>query len=323
MRATHDMAVGERVQRKAQVPRELEGQRLDQAAVALFGDFSRARLQHWIGAGDLRVDGTARRSKDRLAGGEWLCLDTLLEPAGDWVEQAVPLRVVYEDAELLVIDKPAGLVVHPGAGNRDGTLLNGLLRHCPELRALPRAGIVHRLDKDTTGLLVIARTLRAHADLVAQLRERTVSRDYDALVRGLVISGGTVDAPLGRHPTARTRMAVVAGGREAVTHYRVAQRLPRHSLLRVSLETGRTHQIRVHMAHIGNPVVGDPLYGGRLQLPAGTGPACAAALTAFRRQALHASRLSLRHPATGATMTWEAPLPADFAALLATLNADD
>ncbi|MGB5146965.1 MAG: 23S rRNA pseudouridine(1911/1915/1917) synthase RluD [Porticoccaceae bacterium] len=316
------MAVGDRLQRKAQVPHALEGQRLDQAAAALFSDFSRARLQHWISAGDLRVDGAARRSKDRLAGGEWLCLDAQLEPAGDWVEQAVPLRVVYEDAELLVIDKPAGLVVHPGAGNRDGTLLNGLLRHCPGLRALPRVGIVHRLDKDTTGLLVIAKTLRAHADLVAQLRERSVSRDYAALVRGLVISGGTVTAPIGRHPTARTRMAVVAGGRAAVTHYRVAQRLPRHTLLRVSLETGRTHQIRVHLAHIGHPVVGDPLYGGRLQLPAGTGPACAAALTAFRRQALHAARLSVRHPATGATMTWEAPLPADFAALLATLSAD-
>ncbi|MGE3296765.1 MAG: 23S rRNA pseudouridine(1911/1915/1917) synthase RluD [Porticoccaceae bacterium] len=316
------MAASQRVRRRAQVPRELEGQRLDQAAATLFDDFSRARLQHWIGAGDLRVDGAARRSKDRLAGGEWLCLDAPLEPAGDWIEQPVPLRVVYEDAELLVIDKPAGLVVHPGAGNRDGTLLNGLLRHCPELRALPRAGIVHRLDKDTTGLLVIAKTLRAHADLVAQLRERTVSRDYDALVRGLVISGGTVSAPLGRHPTARTRMAVVAGGRAAVTHYRVAQRLPRHTLLRVSLETGRTHQIRVHLAHIGHPVVGDPLYGGRLQLPAGTGPACTAALTGFRRQALHAARLSVLHPATGVVMTWEAPLPADFAALLATLSAD-
>jgi 23S rRNA-/tRNA-specific pseudouridylate synthase len=184
----------------ARVPAALEGQRLDQAAAALFSDFSRARLQYWISAGDLRVDGAARRPKDRLAGGEWLCLDARLESAGDWVEQAVPFRVVYEDAELLVIDKPAGLVVHPGAGNRDGTLLNGLLRHCPGLRALPRVGIVHRLDKDTTGLLVVSKTLRAHADLVAQLRARSVSREYAALVRGLVISGGTVTARITPDP---------------------------------------------------------------------------------------------------------------------------
>lgn len=317
------MTTGERLQREARVPPELQGQRLDQAATALFGEFSRARLQQWIGAGELRVDGLAGRAKDRLAGGEWLSLDTHLAPAGDWAEQEVPLPLVYEDSELLVLDKPAGLVVHPGAGNRDGTLLNGLLRHCPELRALPRAGIVHRLDKDTTGLMVVARTLRAHADLVAQLRERSVARDYDALVRGRVIAGGTVDAPIGRHPRARTRMAVVAGGRTAVTHYRVARRLPHHTLLRVSLATGRTHQIRVHMAHLGHPVVGDPVYGGRLQLPADLTPDAAAALRGFRRQALHAARLSLRHPATGATMTWEAPLPADFAALLAALGADD
>ena len=316
------MTTGERLQRQARVPPELQGRRLDQAATALFGEFSRARLQHWIGSGDLRVDGVARRSRDRVAGGEWLSLDTHLEPAGDWAEQEVPLPLVYEDSELLVLDKPAGLVVHPGAGNRDGTLLNGLLRHCPELRALPRAGIVHRLDKDTTGLLVVAKTLRAHTDLVAQLRSRSVARDYDALVRGRIIAGGTVDAPMGRHPRARTRMAVVAGGRTAVTHYRVARRLPHHTLLRVSLDTGRTHQIRVHMAHLGHPVVGDPVYGGRLQLPADLTAAGAAALRAFRRQALHAARLSLRHPATGAAMTWEAPLPADFAALLAALGAD-
>ncbi|MFZ5653767.1 MAG: 23S rRNA pseudouridine(1911/1915/1917) synthase RluD [Pseudomonadota bacterium] len=310
------------VRRRAQIPSALGGSRLDQAAAALWADFSRARLQAWIEAGALLVDGGRRRRRDLVLGGEWLELDARVEAAGDWERQAVPFRLVHEDAELLVVDKPAGVVVHPAAGNRDRTLLNGLLLHCPALRALPRAGIVHRLDKDTTGLLVVAKTLRAHTSLVAQLRARSVRREYDALVRGRVIGGGTVTAPIGRHPSARTRMAVVRGGREAVSHYRILRRFPAHTLLRVSLETGRTHQIRVHLAHLGHPLVGDPVYGGRLQIPAGAGAATEAALRGFRRQALHAARLALRHPGSGEEMSWEAPLPADFAALLAALAGD-
>jgi len=310
------------VRRRARIPQDLGGNRLDRAAATLFGEFSRARLQAWIDAGQLRVDGGRRRSRDLVLGGEWLELDAQVEAAGAWERQAVPFRLVYEDAELLVVDKPAGVVVHPAAGNRDHTLLNGLLLHRPELRALPRAGIVHRLDKDTTGLMVVAGTLRAHASLVDQLRRRSVRREYHALVRGRVISGGTLDAPIGRHPVARTRMAVVTGGRPAVTHYRIQRRFPAHTLLRVALETGRTHQIRVHMAHLGHPLVGDPLYGGRLQIPAGADPATETALRVFRRQALHASRLALCHPADGRELSWEAPLPADFVALLEAL-ADD
>ena len=310
------------LRRRVRIPAELGGHRLDQAAAALFGDFSRARVQQWIEAGELLVDGARRRCRDRMLGGEWLALDAALLAAGEWAPQQVPFRVVYEDAELLVIDKPAGVVVHPAAGNPDHTLLNGLLLRYPELRALPRGGIVHRLDKDTTGLMVVARTLRAHASLVAQLRERSVRREYDALVCGRVIAGGTVSAPVGRHPAARTRMAVVASGREATSHYRVARRFPAHTLLGVSLETGRTHQIRVHMAHLGHPLVGDPVYGGRLRLPAGSGPTARAALQDFRRQALHAARLVLRHPGDGSERIWTAPLPADFAALLAALAVD-
>jgi 23S rRNA pseudouridine1911/1915/1917 synthase len=316
------MTTLQQVQRRARVPAELGGSRLDQAAAAVFAEFSRARVQQWIEAGDLLVDGGRRRPRDRVLGGEWLALDAAVLAAGEWAQQAVPFRVVYEDAELMVIDKPAGVVVHPAAGNPDHTLLNGLLLHCPELRALPRGGIVHRLDKDTTGLMVVAKTLRAHASLVAQLRARSVRREYDALVCGRVTAGGTVHAPVGRHPAARTRMAVVAGGREATSHYRVVRRFPAHTLLRVSLETGRTHQIRVHMAHLGHPLVGDPVYGGRQRLAAGLGAAARSALHDFRRQALHAAQLALRHPGDGGERRWEAPLPVDFAALLAALAAD-
>ncbi len=317
------MTAVQMVQRRIRIPPELGGNRLDQAAAALFGDFSRARVQQWIDGGELLVDGAQRRCRDRVLGGEWLALDAAIGVAGEWPQQDVAFRVVYEDADLLVIDKPAGLVVHPAAGNPDRTLLNGLLLRCPQLRALPRAGIVHRLDKDTTGLMVVAKTLRAHASLVAQLRARSVRRDYDALVCGQLISGGTVDAPIGRHPRERTRMAVVPGGREATSHYRVVRRFAAHSLLRVSLETGRTHQIRVHMAHLGHPLVGDPVYGGRQRIPAGIGPVAQAALREFRRQALHAARLALVHPGDDTERSWEAPLPADFAALLTALAADD
>jgi 23S rRNA pseudouridine1911/1915/1917 synthase len=235
--------------------------------------------------------------------------------------EAIPIEVLHEDAAVLVVNKPVGLVVHPGAGNPSHTLQNALLAHDPALATVPRAGIVHRLDKDTSGLLVVARTIEAHAVLVERLRERDITREYIALCVGVVTGGGTVDQPIGRHRTDRLRMAIRPDGRDAVTHYRLVERFPSHSLLRVSLETGRTHQIRVHLAHIGHPLVGDPLYGGRRQLTAGTDPVVKAALAAFRRQALHAARLQFAHPLTGRDIDVEAPLPADFAALLAVLHA--
>ena len=234
----------------------------------------------------------------------------------------MPLEILYEDSALIVLNKPPGLVVHPGAGNREGTLVNALLHHAPELANVPRAGVVHRLDKDTSGLLVVARTLAAHTHLVAQLQARTVKREYFAIVAGVMTAGGTIEAPVGRHPSERTRMAVVVGGREAVTHYRVLERFRGHTYVRVNLETGRTHQIRVHMAHLHYPLVGDPTYGGRLRLPADSSSTLREALRHFKRQALHAGVLGLIHPESGAALQWDAPLPADMQQLLEALRSD-
>ena len=305
-----------------QTPCELAGQRLDQVLAQLLPEYSRSRLQEWIRDGRVAVDGAQLAASGRLRGGEQIHVqlpqqNTDAVPAAE----AIALDIVHQDADLLVVNKPAGLVVHPGAGNPAGTLMNALLHHDPGLADVPRAGIVHRLDKDTSGLLLVARTLPAHKRLVEQLAAREVHREYLALVQGQIIAGGTVDAPIGRHRTDRTRMAVGSGGREAVTHYRVAQRFRQHTLLRVMLETGRTHQIRVHMASIGHAVVGDPTYS-RLRLPAGASAECVAALGAFRRQALHAARLELMHPIDGQPLAFEAPLPADMAALLDVLGRD-
>jgi 23S rRNA pseudouridine1911/1915/1917 synthase len=305
------------------VPAEMAGQRLDRVLASLFPDHSRSRLKEWIEAERVLVDDRPSRPRDPVRGGEHVLVRTTIEAQADWRPQAlVPLNVVYCDADILVIDKPAGIVVHPGAGNAEATLANALLHAYPEVANLPRAGIVHRIDKDTSGLLVVARSPRAHTLLTRQLQDRTVSREYEAVVNGVLISGGTVDAPIDRSPRDRTRMAVIEGGREAITHYRVAERFRAHTLLRVKLETGRTHQIRVHMAHIGHPLLGDPVYGGRLRLPRGATAALVEALRTFRRQALHAARLSLVHPGTGTAMSWTSPLPADMQALLATLRAD-
>jgi 23S rRNA pseudouridine1911/1915/1917 synthase len=308
---------------QAEVSGELAGLRLDQALVRLFPDFSRTRLQEWVKAGKVQVDGGRRRARDKVAAGEQVRLEALVENQVPCRPQAIALRVVFEDEYLLVIDKPAGLVVHPAAGNPDGTLQNALLHHAPRLIELPRAGIVHRLDKDTTGLMVVAKTQAAHKRLVAALQARKVSREYRALVLGRLIAGGRVEAPIGRHPRQRTRMAVHPLGKPAVSHYRVLERYRAHTLLQVRLETGRTHQIRVHMAHIHHPVFGDPVYGGRLRLPAGASRPLVAALRGFGRQALHATRLGFEHPATGRAVVWEAELPADFAALLELLSDDE
>lgn len=305
-----------------QTPPEMAGQRLDQVLALLLPDYSRSRLQEWIREGRVAVDGAQLAASGRLRGGEQICVQVPQQNA-DAVPaaEAIALDIVYEDADLLVVNKPAGLVVHPGAGNPAGTLMNALLHHDPGLADVPRAGIVHRLDKDTSGLLLVARTLPAHKRLVDQLAAREVHREYLALVQGQIIAGGTVDAPIGRHHTDRTRMAVSNGGREAVTHYRVAQRFRQHTLLRVMLETGRTHQIRVHMASIGHAVVGDPTYS-RLRLPAGASAECVAALGGFHRQALHAARLELAHPISDEPLEFSAPLPADMADLLDVLARD-
>jgi len=292
------------------------GRRLDQALAELLPDFSRSRLQAWIEAGRVLLDGGPCRCRDKVWGGEQVWLDPLLPPLAECRPQAIPLRIVYEDDHLIVIDKPAGLVVHPAAGNPDGTLQNALLHHAPGLDRLPRSGIVHRLDKDTTGLLVVAKTLKAHKSLVDQLQARRVHREYRALVAGSLVAGGTVDAPVGRHPTQRTRMAVVSDGRPAVTHYQVLERFPAHTLLAVRLETGRTHQIRVHLSHLRHPLVGDTLYGARVRLPKGASVALVTALQGFPRQALHAIRLGLDHPETGEPVFWEVPMAADLAWLL-------
>jgi len=304
------------------IPGHLHGWRLDQALASLFADFSRSRLQDWIRAGRVELDGRGCRPRERVCGGQQVSLRIVPEAETRLQGEDLPLQVLYADGDLLVIDKPAGIVVHPAVGNPAGTLVNALLHHFPELARLPRAGLVHRLDKNTSGLLVIARSERAHTTLVRQLQARSMSREYLAVAQGVLLSGGTIDAPLGRHPVDRKRIAVIAGGRRAVTHYRVLERYPAHTLLRVQLETGRTHQIRVHFAHIRHPLVGDPSYGGRFRLAAGIGEPLRQALRAFPRQALHARRLALVHPAKGERLEWQSSPPADLAALIAALRVD-
>ncbi|MCW5571878.1 MAG: 23S rRNA pseudouridine(1911/1915/1917) synthase RluD [Steroidobacteraceae bacterium] len=300
----------------------LAGLRLDQALARALPQYSRSRIQGWIEQGSVTIDGRIARARDRVTGGEQVGVEGEVPVETHAAPQAMALQVVYEDGDLLVIDKPPGLVVHPGAGNRDRTLLNGLLARDPRLAQLPRAGLVHRLDKDTSGLMVVARTIEAHAALVAMLAAREVSREYLAIVTGVLTGGGTIDEPIGRHRSARVKMAVRADGREAITHYRLVERFRSHTLLRVTLETGRTHQIRVHLAHAGYPIVGDPVYGGRRRLTAGASPALLEALQAFRRQALHAGRLAFEHPVTGEPLEFEAPVPADLQALIDVLRED-
>jgi 23S rRNA pseudouridine1911/1915/1917 synthase len=304
------------------LPLDVAGLRLDQALARLLPQYSRSRLQGWIDAGAVQVDGRKLRGRDKIVGGEKVLIEAQVEPVGQVTAEEIPLDIVFEDRALLVINKPAGLVVHPGAGNAAHTLQNALLAFDPKLAVVPRAGIVHRLDKDTSGLLVVARTPEVHTALVAAISEREVDRHYIALCTGVMTAGGTVDEPIGRHRSQRTRMAVRGDGRPAVTHYRVMKRFRAHTLVRAELETGRTHQIRVHLSHIGYPLVGDPDYGGRRRLPAGASPGLVAALGAFKRQALHAARLKLEHPVSGKELEWEAPLPADMEALLKVLEAD-
>ena len=308
--------------RHARIPEAAAGRRFDAVLAELFPEYSRSRLSAWIKAGDVLLDGAPARPRDLVRGGEAVSLNaepedqTLAEP------EDIPLDILYEDSEVFVLDKPAGLVVHPGAGNPTGTLVNGLLYRDPRLAALPRAGIVHRLDKDTSGVMVVARTLQAHAALVAQLSARDVHRQYLAVVVGALVSGGTADAAIDRHPRDRIRMAVREDGKDAVTHFRLRERFHAHTLLECRLETGRTHQIRVHMAHLRHAIVGDPLYGGPLRLPRGASDELVATLRGFKRQALHAETLEFVHPASGEPVRVAAPVPADLQALLKALRAD-
>ncbi len=312
----------QRHQHELRLPPEAAGRRLDQALADALPEYSRSRLKRFIDAGQLTVDGGVPRARDIVAGGERIALDAPIEDAVAPHAQAIALSIVYEDDDVIVVDKPAGLVVHPGAGKPDGTLQNALLAHDPRLSKLPRAGIVHRLDKDTTGVLIVARNEPARVKLTDALAERAIEREYQAIAVGVMTSGGKVDAPIDRHPVDRVRMAVRTGGRDAVTHYRVIERYRRHTWVRVQLETGRTHQIRLHLSHAGYPLVGDQVYGRRLVIPKGATPMLANALRDFRRQALHAAKLTFPHPADGRSVEVTAPVPADFQALIAALRRD-
>ncbi len=300
------------------VPIEMGGERIDHVVAELFPDYSRSRLQQWIKSGELLVDGKKVKQKLKVIGEEKVTINAEIEEVVQMVAQDIPLDIIYEDDDILVINKPVGMVVHPGSGNKDGTMLNGLLFHDAELAKVPRAGIVHRLDKDTSGLLVVAKTIYAHKHMVEQLQERTVSREYMALVTGNVISGGKINKPIGRHFVDRKKMAVVQEGmgKEAITHYRVQEKFENHTLLKVKLETGRTHQIRVHMTDAKRPIVGDQVYGGRLQLPKHCSEEMTLALRGAKRQMLHAWRLGLIHPMTGEELGWECELPDDMEDLL-------
>ena len=309
-------------QRSALVPESAAGRRFDAVLAELFPEFSRSRLAEWIKSGDALLDGAQVRPREPVRGGEAVTLSVLLDTQTEAEPQDIPLAILHEDADVFVIDKPAGLVVHPGAGNPDGTLVNGLLFRYPSLAALPRAGIVHRLDKDTSGVMVVARTLQAHAALVEQLSARAVHRQYLAIVVGALVSGGTASAAIDRHPRDRLRMAVRDDGRDAVTHYRLRERFRAHTALECRLETGRTHQIRVHMAHLKHPIVGDPLYGGSLKLPRGASEGLVAALRGFKRQALHAETLEFVHPLSGEPLRCSAPVPADMIELMRLLRED-
>jgi 23S rRNA pseudouridine1911/1915/1917 synthase len=306
----------------ASIPPELAGQRLDQALAALFADITRSQLQQWIEDGRITLNGRLPRKRDKVKADDAVEIRVPPPVESGWKAQALPLEIVHEDSELLVINKPPGLVVHPGAGNPEGTLLNALVAHAPKLAQLPRAGIVHRIDKDTSGLLVVAKTEQARQNLIEQLQEHSVEREYLTIVNGVMVAGGTIEAPIGRHRTQRTRMAVSSQGKPAVSHYRVMKKYRAHTLVQVRLESGRTHQIRVHMAHLHYPVVGDPVYGGRLKIPTGASENLKKVLRGFRRQALHALKLSLVHPKTGKRVQWATSVPEDMSKLMEALALD-
>lgn len=308
---------------EAELQEHHTGLRMDQILADLFPDYSRSRIKEWILAGGVQIDGNViDKPRTKLKGTEVVAIEGIIEVQTAHEAQDIELPIIYEDDDIIIINKPMGIVVHPGAGNKDSTLLNALLNHCPGIEMVPRAGIVHRLDKDTTGLMVVAKTIPAHTHLVAELQAREISREYEAIVNGVLVAGGTVDAPIGRHQTKRTSMAVRHDGKPAATHYRIIEKFSHFTHLRLKLESGRTHQIRVHMSHIKHPLVGDPMYGGRTRLPKGASELLIETLRGFPRQALHAVQLGLFHPSTGEWMTWQAPLPEDFVSLRNTLRIE-
>lgn len=299
------------------------GQRLDQTLAEMFPDYSRTRIKTWIQEGQVQVNGeVVTTPRVKVVSEQEVVIHAELEDDLRFEPEDIPLNILYEDDDIMIINKPAGLVVHPGAGQQSGTLLNGLLHYCPSLAEVPRVGIVHRLDKDTTGLMVVAKTIPAQTHLVTALQGREIVREYEAVAIGHMTAGGTVDANIGRHPTQRIQMAVVPSGKPARTHYRVMEKFRGHTRLRLRLESGRTHQIRVHMAHLQHPLVGDPVYGGRLKPLRSAEPELLAFLRHFKRQALHAVLLRLEHPITGEVMEFQAPLPDDFVELVELLRAD-
>lgn len=307
----------------ATIPSHFARQRLDATLAEMFPDYSRSRIQHWIKNGKVLLDGQQAKVRDKLQGDEQVEIHVEAEHIDDGCyPQDIPLDIIYQDEDIIVVNKPVGMVVHPAAGNKDGTLQNALLHFDERLDGVPRAGIVHRLDKDTSGLLVVARNIKAHKNLVEQLQARTVHREYQAIVLGVMTAGGTVNLPIGRHPRDRKRMAVRQDAKEAITHYRVSERYRGHTRVKVNLETGRTHQIRVHMSHIHYPLVGDAVYGGRIMLPRGATEELKEVLKAFKRQALHAARLGLVHPVSLKPRHWDAPLPEDMLQLINALKLD-
>lgn len=311
------------IELSAQVTEQQIGLRLDQACAQLFPDYSRSQIQSWIKAGDVSIDQkVCKKPREKVQHEQTIHIATTLVAQDNWAAQEIPLNIVHADDSLIIINKPIGLVVHPGAGNPDKTLVNALIHHYPELAELPRAGIIHRLDKNTSGLLVIARNLKAHHALTKELQAREVHREYLALVYGEMISGGTINEPIGRDANHRIKMSITHGGREAITHYRIEERFSRYTLLRVQLDTGRTHQIRVHLTHINYPIVGDKIYGKRQNISPKITPELQSALKKFHHQALHATKLGLTHPDTQEPMSWEVPPPNDMQELI-TLMRDN
>jgi len=311
------------IQQSFEIESGMAGSRLDQALQQLLPDYSRGRIQEWIQQGFVSINQQLCKPRQKVFRGDRVVLDVPEQARLSDAPQPVAFDLIYEDDDILVVDKPAGLVVHPAAGHQDGTLVNGLLAHDSRLEQLPRAGIVHRLDKDTTGVMVVARNPRAHNWLVAELQERRVKREYAAIARGVVTAGRSIETGIGRHPQQRKKMSVQENGKPAITHFRVERRFEHYSLLRLRLETGRTHQIRVHLAHIKHPLLGDPVYGGRARIPAGIDAALAERIRDFRRQALHAERLGFAHPSSREPVSFESPLPADFRQLLTALEQYD